>query len=205
MGCRLLRRGTAQTTCWHDLCAGDGRARVSTPPRHRRFRPRGDGLGHGRRRVQRRTALAARRRRRAHRRRWLGRCGRRLRRQRQGALGGPRTGPLRGLRQLPRRGGIGDAPFLAGPDRYASVLSWPGVVVSDPRRACSSPIGDGGGHTGITSTPSQRSSTAWRPGSRPRRIHPETPRAAVHRAFHPILGFNAVYLNEVDDKLVAWR
>src|SRR5689334_9171083 len=29
-------------------------------------------------------------------------------------------------------GGTADAPFLAGPDRYQSITSWPGIVVKHP-------------------------------------------------------------------------
>jgi hypothetical protein len=102
-------------------------------------------------------------------------------------------------------GGIGDAPFLAGPDRYASVLAWPGVVVSDPAASLllTYPI-SGGGHTGIN--------LDTQPGDLLARVEawlvaeagaiPETPEGTPFiEPFTPILGFNAVYLNEVDDAL----
>jgi hypothetical protein len=103
-------------------------------------------------------------------------------------------------------GGIGDAPFLAGPDRYASVLSWPGVVVSDPAKSlfATYPI-SGGDHTGInldTEPELFERVKVWlaaEAGS-----IPETPEGTPFiEPFTPILGFNAIYLNEVDDKLVG--
>jgi mono/diheme cytochrome c family protein len=32
-------------------------------------------------------------------------------------------------------GGIADTPFLAGPDIYATIVSWPGLVVQDPKES----------------------------------------------------------------------
>ena len=32
-------------------------------------------------------------------------------------------------------GGIADTPFLAGPDIYATIVSWPGLVVKDPKES----------------------------------------------------------------------
>ena len=45
--------------------------------------------------------------------------------------------------------GLGDAPFLALPDRYSSVLSWPGVVTADPQQSLFLTYSvAGAGHTG---------------------------------------------------------
>jgi hypothetical protein len=32
-------------------------------------------------------------------------------------------------------GGVADMPFLQGPDRYQSVISWPGIIVKDPTQS----------------------------------------------------------------------
>jgi hypothetical protein len=103
-------------------------------------------------------------------------------------------------------GGIADMPFLAGPDRYHSVVSWPGFIGADPAdsRLLTFPL-TGTGHPGTNlDTPSLVNTlkpqlTAWITaedaaltstdgGAGPDAGPTITP-------FTPIIGFNAVYLD----------
>jgi len=44
------------------------------------------------------------------------------------------AGPGAGVHRIGRdAGGIADTPFLAGPDVYATIVSWPGLVVKDAK------------------------------------------------------------------------
>ncbi len=102
-------------------------------------------------------------------------------------------------------GGIGDAPFLAGPDRYKSALTWPGVVTVDPAQSIFVTYAiSGGGHTGtnLDTIPGDLFDRvkAWLDAES--KAIPETPDTAPHvDPFTPILGFNAVYLTPIDPAL----
>lgn len=99
-------------------------------------------------------------------------------------------------------GGIANTPFLAGPDRYDTVMSWPGVVTKPA--ALSSLLTHavkGGGHSGANldsealATTLLPAITAWLDeeargiADAPVDTGPRVP------AFAPIMGFNAVYLD----------
>ncbi len=102
-------------------------------------------------------------------------------------------------------GGLGDAPFLATPDRYASILAWPGIVVPNPDDSLFTTYAvTGGGHSGtnIDSVAGlQDRVRAWLEAeaaaiSKP--IDGDTPHLDP---ITPILGFNAIYLTPLDSKL----
>ncbi len=104
-------------------------------------------------------------------------------------------------------GGIGDAPFLAGPDRYQSVLSWPGIVVLDPSESSmlTYPV-SGSGHNGtnLDSVPGDLLARvrAWLEAEAAAIQNPvETPLAVD--PFTPIMGLNVVYLTPIDPALTG--
>ena len=103
-------------------------------------------------------------------------------------------------------GGIGDAPFLAGPDRYKSVLAWPGVVTVDPAQSLFVTYAvAGGGHSGTNfdtipgdlfdRVKAWLAAEATAIGTTPPVATPPTAPVA------PIIGFNAVYLAPIDPAL----
>lgn len=103
-------------------------------------------------------------------------------------------------------GGIGDAPFLAGPDRYKSVLAWPGIVTVDPAESLFVTYAvTGGGHSGsnfdtISGDLFDRVK-AWL-AAESSAIGATPPDDSPHvEPFTPILGFNAVYLTPIDPAL----
>jgi cytochrome c553 len=102
-------------------------------------------------------------------------------------------------------GGIGDAPFLAGPDRYKSVLTWPGVVVVDPAESLFITYSvSGSGHNGTNldtvSGDLLGRTKAWLAAEAASIT--TTPDDSPHvEPFTPILGFNAVYLTSIDPAL----
>jgi hypothetical protein len=103
-------------------------------------------------------------------------------------------------------GGIGDAPFLAGPDRYKSVLSWPGVVTVDPAESIFVTYAvTGGGHSGTNfdTIPGDLFDRvkAWL-AAESTAIGTTPPDDSPHvDPFTPIIGFNAVYLTPIDPAL----
>lgn len=105
-------------------------------------------------------------------------------------------------------GGIADTPFLAGPDRYASISTWPGVVVKDaqesllltwPRK--------GGAHSGTNIDADDLAAedlagrvTAWLE-EEAKGISSTVPtKGPTIDPFAPILGFNAVYLDALGEE-----
>lgn len=102
--------------------------------------------------------------------------------------------------------GLGDAPFLAEPDRYQSILSWPGIVVKNVDESLFVTYAvSGGGHSGtqLDLAPNDLQSRVreW--------LEVESAAisdAPVEEAPHvepitPILGFNAIYLTGLSDEL----
>lgn len=114
-------------------------------------------------------------------------------------------------------GGPSNTPFLAGPDRYATISSWPDVVKVDWQNSIllTFPV-SGGGHSGSNLDSSAYATTllpaveAWLEeeargileggegggagaGGAPPEEQPTIP------PFKPILGFNAVYLHPLDE------
>lgn len=99
-------------------------------------------------------------------------------------------------------GGIANTPFLAGPDRYQTAMSWPGVVTK-PASASSllTHAVKGGGHSGAN-LDSEGSATTLLPAvtewlEEEARGIADAPVDSGPRVapFAPIMGFNAVYLD----------
>ncbi|MEO7329221.1 MAG: hypothetical protein ABI193_11625 [Minicystis sp.] len=101
-------------------------------------------------------------------------------------------------------GGVADTPFLAGPDRYQSMLSWPGIVVKDPTESklLTYPISSNKQHSYKKIDSAALKSTlfpkvkAWLAEEAKGIVTTEAPDAGKYIApFTPIIGFNAVYLD----------
>lgn len=102
-------------------------------------------------------------------------------------------------------GGIADTPFLAGPDRYESVLSWPGIVV--PESSDSILLNwsiTGSGHTGTNvdaiENDFQQRVTDWLDAEAAAIANPVTDGAVID-PITPILGLNVIYLTPLDSEL----
>lgn len=99
-------------------------------------------------------------------------------------------------------GGISNTPFLAGPDRYRTVLSWPGVIVKPSSNSSFlTHAVVGGGHSGTNLDADVYKDSlfpavkAWLE-EEARGIVEEVEDAGPRIApFAPIMGFNAVYLD----------
>lgn len=106
-------------------------------------------------------------------------------------------------------GGLADRPFLAQPDRYQSVISWPGLITKDPTQSllATYPL-NGGSHTGGINLDSPDLKDTLYPKIKEwlaaegaaiaapiDMAKPTIPPAA------PIMGFNAIYLTPLDKKL----
>ncbi|MDC3952475.1 hypothetical protein [Polyangium jinanense] len=97
--------------------------------------------------------------------------------------------------------GLADTPFLAGPDRYQSFASWPGVVATDPEHSLLlSYAMTGKGHSGTNlDSPALKNTLlpkvkAWLAQEAMNFTQPP-PQAGPHiDPFVPIMGFNAIYL-----------
>jgi mono/diheme cytochrome c family protein len=104
-------------------------------------------------------------------------------------------------------GGIADTPFLAGPDVYATISSWPGIVVKDPKESqlLTYPIA-GPLHTYKKIDSDEYKDTlypaleAWLTEEAKNIV--TTMAADAGKSippFAPIIGFNAVYLDALGD------
>ncbi|MCC6555304.1 MAG: hypothetical protein IT372_20275 [Polyangiaceae bacterium] len=100
-------------------------------------------------------------------------------------------------------GGFADTPFLAGPDRYGSVVSWPGIVVKDWERSTFLTHAVAGGGHGGTNLDSEGLADTLLPDVREwleveAADLPDIPDGPpTIPPFAPINGFNAVYLDEL--------
>lgn len=101
-------------------------------------------------------------------------------------------------------GGVADTPFLAGPDRYQSMLSWPGIVMKDPSESklVTYPISASKQHSYKKIDSDALKDTlfpkvkAWLAEEAKGIVTTEAPDAGKLIApFTPIIGFNAVYLD----------
>jgi hypothetical protein len=98
-------------------------------------------------------------------------------------------------------GGIADTPFLAGPDRYQSISSWPGFVTRDPTqsRLLTYPV-SGKSHTGTNlDSPALKDTLlpkvkAWLTEEASTISAPVSETGPYIEPFVPIMGFNAIYL-----------
>lgn len=104
-------------------------------------------------------------------------------------------------------GGIGDAPFLAPPDRYASVLAWPGIVVKNVDESLFLTYAiTGSGHQGtqIDSIPGLEDKVReWLEAESDAISDPIEEDVPHIDPITPILGFNAIYLTPLDDALTG--
>lgn len=98
-------------------------------------------------------------------------------------------------------GGLADTPFLAGPNRYQSVASWPGVVVKDHTKSLFLTYSvKGGGHSGTNLDADILDPTLvtrvaeWLAEEAKAIAEPPPDVGPAIDPFVPILGFNAVYL-----------
>lgn len=102
-------------------------------------------------------------------------------------------------------GGIADAPFLSGPDRYQSVISWPGIITKDPTESKieTIPVSSNPMHsfkfldTAPLNTTLYPKLKAWLAAEAAGIVTKGDAGAAGNpfiRPFAPIMGFNAVYL-----------
>ena len=97
--------------------------------------------------------------------------------------------------------GFADTPFLAGPDRYQSFVSWPGIVAKDPESSLLLTYAlIGKGHSGTNLDVASLKDTllpkvkAWLAQEAQNFTEPP-PQAGPHiDPFVPIMGFNAIYL-----------
>ncbi len=98
-------------------------------------------------------------------------------------------------------GGLADTPFLAGPDRYQSFVSWPGIVAATPANSILLTYAmSGKGHSGTNlDSPALKNTLlpkvqAWLAEEANSFTDPP-PQVGPHiEPFAPIMGFNAVYL-----------
>ncbi|MFO0555849.1 MAG: hypothetical protein U0271_46155 [Polyangiaceae bacterium] len=102
--------------------------------------------------------------------------------------------------------GIGDAPFLAPPDRYASILAWPGIVVKNPQESLLLTYAvTGGGHSGsnldTASNMLLERVTDWLTAEAANIADPIEEAKPHIDPITPILGFNAIYLTPLDPDL----
>ncbi|NUP09625.1 MAG: hypothetical protein HOW73_26565 [Polyangiaceae bacterium] len=103
-------------------------------------------------------------------------------------------------------GGIGDAPFIAPPDRYQSILSWPGIVVKNPDESLFVTYAVmSGGHSG-TNLDAPNIDLAdrvreWLDAEAAAISDPIEEEEPHVDPITPILGFNAIYLTPLGDDL----
>jgi cytochrome c553 len=104
-------------------------------------------------------------------------------------------------------GGIANTPFLAGPDRYKSILSWPGIVTKPASLSLfHSWSVTGGGHSGfnLDSNPSlQEACTAWLEEEAKGIGDPVVETGPSIPPIAPILGFNAMYLDALGAQYIG--
>ncbi|MBK8258308.1 MAG: hypothetical protein IPK82_37275 [Polyangiaceae bacterium] len=105
-------------------------------------------------------------------------------------------------------GGFADTPFLREP-RYESITSWPGIITKDPQESLFLTYSIiGGGHSGIN-----LDSDALKDTLLPKILEwlteeskaiadvPDEQKGKSVDPFAPIMGFNAVYLTDIDKTL----
>jgi len=99
------------------------------------------------------------------------------------------------------KGGLADTPFLAGPDRYQSMISWPDLVVRDAASSLLLTYAiSGGGHSGVNLDGKgvdemlKSRVEAWLIEEAKAISAPPPDKGPAISSFAPIMGFNAVYL-----------
>lgn len=103
-------------------------------------------------------------------------------------------------------GGIADTAFLAGPDRYHTIVSWPHVVDPDPANSVLLKHAvAGGGHSGTNLDSALLKDSLlpqvkdWLAEEAKGIAAPPADAGKLVEPFVPILGFNAVYLDALGD------
>jgi len=103
-----------------------------------------------------------------------------------------------------KAGGIADTPFLAGPDVYMSVTSWPGIITQDPAKSTFLTHAiSGAGHSGTNLDSDSLKDTllpaieAWLEEEARGIVDGEEELGPSIEPITPILGFNAVYLDSL--------
>jgi len=98
-------------------------------------------------------------------------------------------------------GGLADTPFLAGPDRYQSFVSWPGIVAKSPQSSILLTYAlTGKGHSGTNLDSAALKDTllpkvqAWLAEEAKSFTDPPVQAGPYIDPFVPIMGFNAIYL-----------
>ena len=98
-------------------------------------------------------------------------------------------------------GGLADTPFLAPPDYYQSIASWPGIVVKNPAESLFLTYSvKGGGHSGTNLDADTLDPTLvtrvqdWLAEEAKAIAEPPPDVGPAIDPFVPIMGFNAVYL-----------
>jgi hypothetical protein len=110
-------------------------------------------------------------------------------------------------------GGIADAPFLAGPDYYQSITSWPGIVTSDPTlsKLEAIPVSTNPAHPykhldepplDTTLFPQIKAWLAAEAAGIDTKGQPDAGSDFV-QPFVPIMGFNAVYLTPIGNQFTG--
>lgn len=111
-------------------------------------------------------------------------------------------------------GGIADAPFLQGPDRYQSIISWPGIVVKDPSTSKieTIPVSSNPAHSFKFLDQSPLDTTlypklkAWLAAEANGIVSAKNDAgtgSAFVAPFVPIMGFNAVYLTPIGNQFTG--
>ncbi|MRG94338.1 hypothetical protein [Polyangium spumosum] len=97
--------------------------------------------------------------------------------------------------------GLADTPFLAGPDRYQSFVSWPGIVSTQPENSLLLTYAmSGKGHSGTNLDSASLKDTllpkvkAWLAQEAQNFTQPPPAAGPYIDPFAPIMGFNAIYL-----------
>lgn len=109
-------------------------------------------------------------------------------------------------------GGIADTPFLAGPDRYKTAVSWPGIVTKDPADSLFlTHAVVGGGHSGPNLDGDQFKDKLlapvqdWLEEEARGIVDDQLQQADKPKIdpFIPIIGFNAIYLDALGEAFVG--
>ncbi len=101
-------------------------------------------------------------------------------------------------------GGMADMPFLAGPEPYRSFVSWPGIVAPNPEQSLllTHATGDNGHEGKNLDSPSLVNTLlprvkVWLADEAKNFTKPPEDVGYHVKPFVPILGFNAIYLDEL--------
>ncbi len=108
-------------------------------------------------------------------------------------------------------GGIADTPFLAGPDRYQSIVSWPEIIKKDPSDSILITYPSAGPQHPYKKIDASPLSTTLKPKleawlaeeAKGIVIDGTVDAAKIIEPKAPIIGFNAIYLDALGDEFVG--